>query len=80
MTLGSDNIEIQALGNTVKNIPPSLLGWVGVFVIAGYLVLEMAGNVSHKIDMLIEAQNRSTLAIEKIIQKLTDCNLSQTLR
>ena len=65
-----DNITLDTKLGTMKNIPPSLLGWLVLACIAGFLVWTMDTRISGQLDNLIATNQRMVLALERLVERI----------
>ena len=66
----NSGLILETKVGTLKGIPTSLLGWVCVASIAGFLLWQMTVGMSGKLDRLIDLHARQTTLLERILDKL----------
>ena len=64
------NIDVSTSIGSIKGLPPQLLGWFGLAIIAGYLVWNVASQASTQHDTLIELTRRQVSAIERLVDRI----------
>jgi hypothetical protein len=68
----NETVDMKTPIGSFKNVPMSFLGWLGMALLAGYLVFKMTGSFEEKLTRMSEEMPRQTVILKQIHEELRD--------